>query len=80
MLCVSASMPVAAVTAAGSASVNSGSAKTMRARIFGLNTVRLWWLSFSDTTAERPTSLPVPAVVGSATKYGSGCVIARTLG
>ena len=80
MLCVSASMPVAAVTAAGSASVSSGSAKTAWARIFGLKTVRLWCVSFSDTTAERPTSEPVPEVVGSATNGGSGCTMGRTCG
>ncbi len=68
MLCVSASMPVAAVIAAGRPSVSSGSANTALARILALNTVRLWCVSFSDTTDERPTSEPVPAVVGSATK------------
>ena len=60
-------MPVAAVMADGSASVSSGSEKTALARILALNTVRLMWVSFSDTTALRPTSLPVPDVVGSAT-------------
>ena len=34
----------------------------------------------SETTAERPTSDPVPAVVGSATKQGMGSVIGRTFG
>ena len=34
----------------------------------------------SPTTDERPTSEPVPAVVGSATNHGIGCVIARTCG
>ncbi len=34
----------------------------------------------SDTTLERPTSEPVPAVVGSATKYGIGRSIGRTCG
>jgi hypothetical protein len=61
-------MPVAAVTWAGKASVSSGSANTALARILALNTVRLMWLSFSLTTDERPTSEPVPLVVGSATK------------
>jgi hypothetical protein len=61
-------MPVAAVMAAGSASVSSGSANTARARILGLNTVRLMCVSFSLTTDERPTSDPVPLVVGRATK------------
>jgi hypothetical protein len=68
MLCVSASMPVAAVTAGGSAKVSCGSAKTARASSFALNTVRLMCVLFSATTDERPTSEPVPEVVGSATK------------
>src|SRR5512134_1768552 len=80
MLCVSASMPVAAVTGAGSASVSSGSANTALASSFGLNTERLTCVSSSPTTAERPTSLPVPEVVGSATKCGSSCTIGRTRG
>ena len=45
-----------------------GVGEDLRARILAMNTMRLRWVSFSDTTAERPTSLPVPAVVGSATK------------
>ena len=61
-------MPVAAVTWAGRASVSSGSANTALARILALNTVRLTWVSFSLTTDERPTSEPVPLVVGRATK------------
>ena len=73
-------MPVAAVTGPGSASVSSGSANTALARILALNTVRLWCVSFSDTTDERPTSEPVPEVVGSATKCGSSLTIGRTCG
>ena len=68
MLCVSASMPVAAVTAAGRPKVSSGSANTTLAKILGLNTTRFRCVSFSLTTLERPTSDPVPEVVGSATK------------
>ena len=34
----------------------------------------------SETTDERPTSDPVPAVVGTATNHGMGNVIARTCG
>ncbi len=60
--------------------MSSGSANTALARILALNTVRLWCVSFSDTTDERPTSEPVPAVVGNATKCGSSCWIGRTLG
>ena len=80
MLWVSASMPVAAVTCGGRPSVSSGSANTARARICGLKITRLRWLSFSLTTAERPTSEPVPDVVGSATNQGSGPVMGRTWG
>ena len=80
MLCVSASMPVAAVTWAGRAKVSSGSAKTARARIWALKTVRLWCVSFSDTTAERPTSEPVPEVVGRAMKQGKALTMGRTCG
>ena len=65
MLCVSASMPVAAVTCGGRPSVNSGSANTTLARIFALKTTRFKCVSFSLTTDERPTSEPVPEVVGS---------------
>ena len=61
-------MPVAAVTWAGRPRVSSGSANTMRAKIFGLKTTRFKCLSFSLTTLERPTSEPVPEVVGRATK------------
>jgi hypothetical protein len=73
-------MPVAAVTCGGRPSVSSGSANTHFARIFGLNTTRLRCVSFSLTTDERPTSEPVPEVVGSATKYGSALVMGRTCG
>ena len=73
-------MPVAAVTAGGRPSVSSGSANTARGSSFALNTVRLWCVSFSLTTDERPTSEPVPAVVGSATMCGSGLTMARTFG
>jgi hypothetical protein len=65
---VSASMPVAAVTFAGKASVTSGSANTARASSFGEKTIFLTCVFSSEMTALRPTSLPVPAVVGSATQ------------
>jgi hypothetical protein len=71
---------VAAVTAGGSPSVSSGSANTCFARIFGENTMRLTCVSSSETTAERPTSEPVPAVVGSATNQGTTSGIVRTFG
>ena len=45
-----------------------------------LKTVRLTCVSFSLTTAERPTSEPVPEVVGKATKCGNACTMGRTCG
>ena len=42
--------------------------------------MRLTCVSSSEITEERPTSLPVPAVVGSATKCGRGFSIGRTFG
>jgi hypothetical protein len=65
---VSASIPVAAVTAGGRPTVSAGSAKTARARSLGEKMIFLMWVVSSDTTEERPTSLPVPAVVGMATQ------------
>src|SRR5512143_672299 len=79
-LCVSASMPVAAVTDAGRSSVSSGSANTHFARSFGEKTIFFTCVVSSDTTLERPTSEPVPAVVGSATKYGRSRSMGRTCG
>src|SRR5688572_93982 len=73
-------MPVAAVTAGGTPSVSSGSANTTFARIAGEKITRLTCESSSLITLLRPTSLPVPEVVGSATKYGSTAVIGRTCG
>src|SRR6185312_13566497 len=73
-------MPVAAVTLAGRSSVSSGSANTARARSADENTMRFTPLDSSEMTAERPTSLPVPLVVGSATSQGSGRSIGRTRG
>ena len=64
-------MPVAAVTAGGRPSVSSGSANTTFARMCGEKMIRLTCVSSSLITALRPTSLPVPEVVGRATKHGS---------
>ncbi len=72
MLWVSASMPVAAVIDAGSSMVSSGSASTASASRWGEKMMRLTWVTSSEITALRPTSLPVPAVVGMATKCGTG--------
>ena len=80
MLWVSASMPVAAVIAGGRSNVSSGSANTHFARSCGEKMIFLTCVASSETTAERPTSDPVPAVVGSAMKYGSGRPIGRTSG
>ena len=67
---VRASMPVAAVTAGGRPRVSSGSANTARASSRGEKKIFLTWVCSSEMTALRPTSLPVPAVVGMATQYG----------
>ena len=64
-------MPVAAVTLAGRPRVSSGSANTARARSCGEKTIFFTCVSSSEMTALRPTSLPVPAVVGRATQYGN---------
>ncbi len=73
--------PVAAVIPAAAApSVSSGSANTARARSAAEKMIFFTCVLSSEMTLERPTSLPVPLVVGSATKYGSGCTIGRTWG
>ena len=79
-LCVSASMPVAAVIAGGRSIVSSGSAKTALASSAGEKMIFLMCVTSSEITDERPTSDPVPAVVGTATKYGSAAVMGRTCG
>jgi hypothetical protein len=61
-------MPVAAVTLGGRSSVSSGSANTALASSTGLKMIFFTWVVSSEITEERPTSLPVPLVVGSATK------------
>ncbi len=73
-------MPVAAVIAGGRSRVSSGSANTARASSLGEKMIRFTCVTSSETTAERPTSDPVPAVVGSATNQGMGSVIGRTFG
>ena len=64
--CVSASIPVDAVNAGGSASVSSGSTTASAGSISGLRRLTFWWLSGTVKTAFRVTSAPVPAVVGTA--------------
>ncbi len=66
-------MPVAAVTSGGRSSVSSGSANTAFASSAGEKITRFRCVSSSEITLERPTSEPVPAVVGRATKCGSAC-------
>ena len=74
MQCVSASMPVAAVRPGGSPRVSSGS----QIAAFGI----MWGAmkpslrpSRNVISAARPTSLPVPAVVGTATSGATAAVI-----
>mmetsp|Transcript_36171 Transcript_36171/g.93937 ORF Transcript_36171/g.93937 Transcript_36171/m.93937 type:complete len:330 (-) Transcript_36171:618-1607(-) len=71
---MSASRPVAAVTAGGSSSVSSGSTTATAGNMNGLriDTLR----SPAPITALRVTSAPGPAVVGTATNRALGCVSA----
>ena len=69
MLCVNASIPVAAVIRGGRSSVSSGSANTVLASSAGEKMIFLMCVWSSEMTDERPTSDPVPAVVGNAMKY-----------
>jgi hypothetical protein len=59
-------MPVAAVSAGGNPSASSGSPMTSEGSIFGWKMMRLVWSVVLVRTAARPTSDPVPAVVGTA--------------
>ena len=63
--------PVAAVTRGGIDVVSSGSRIATLASRYGLKMTVFRWLASSVTTPERPTSLPVPAVVGIATSGGT---------
>ena len=60
-------MPVAAVTLGGSPRHSSGSRITMAGSSRGWKINRLSCACSSVITATRPTSEPVPAVVGTAT-------------
>ena len=64
--CVIASMPVAAVSNAGSPTVSSGSSRASSGIIAGAPSTTLRPSFGTVITALRPTSLPVPAVVGIA--------------
>ena len=59
-------MPVPAVIVAGMPTVSSGSQITTAARIFGWKMIFFSWVTELETTPARPTSEPVPAVVGTA--------------
>ena len=63
-------MPVLAVTFAGKERLSSGSAKIVCGRNPGVKIIFLILVISSEITVLLPTSLPVPAVVGRATKYG----------
>ena len=63
--CDRASSPVPTVKGRGRPTVSSGSQITARGNIAGWNTMTLRWVASSITTPARPTSLPVPAVVGT---------------
>jgi hypothetical protein len=73
-------MPVAAVTCGGRSSVSSGSANTALASSTGLKITFFTCVRSLEITLERPTSLPVPLVVGSATKCRIGFLIGSTCG
>jgi len=64
-------MPVPAVTAAGSLTLSSGSITATQEAMFGVPpTLYLIFRLGSVITAQRVTSLPVPAVVGTAIMGG----------
>ncbi|MNT77759.1 hypothetical protein D3C72_2169090 [compost metagenome] len=66
-MCDSASMPVAAVILGGRPMVSSGSRITMDGSMRAWKMIRFTWADSSVMTDARPTSEPVPAVVGTAT-------------
>ena len=74
ILCVRASMPVAAVINGGKSMVSIGSAKIIFAKSFGAKSIFFWCVSSSAIMALLPTSLPVPAVVGMVIKCGTSLV------
>src|SRR5690349_3425031 len=75
MQCVSASKPVAAVIIGGMLTVRCGSKIAQLGIMLGAKKIVFLPVSGKVATALRPTSLPVPAVVGSAIIGGSGFVI-----
>ena len=77
MQCAIASMPVAAVSIGGRPSVSSGSHSATRGTRCGESTPTLR-PSSRISTAPRPTSLPVPAVVGTAITGAVAAVMRAT--
>ncbi len=69
-MCVRASIPVAAVRCGGNPTVNSGSATAKDGIRCGLKISDFLPRPLNVNTALRPTSLPVPAVVGTAIMGG----------
>ncbi len=63
-------MPVAALSAGGNPRVRRGSRNTQAANSSRWPTTRLMPSCVSVSTASRPSSEPVPAVVGSASSGG----------
>ncbi len=59
-------MPTAAVRPGGRPTVRAGSAITSRGIMAGWKMMRFSWAASSLITLARPTSEPVPAVVGTA--------------
>jgi len=72
--CVMASMPLAAVCAAGSVNVRSGSTMATRGSMKAWRRLTLTRSAGDPSTALRVTSLPVPAVVGIVMHGRDGCV------
>ena len=75
MQCVSASMPVAAVVRGGIVSVNFGSKMATFGIRRGAKMTVFFLVAWMVTTPLRPTSLPVPAVVGMAIIGGTSFTI-----
>ncbi len=70
-------MPVPAVIRGGMPTVSSGSQITTAGRIFGWKMTFFTWVDELVITPARPTSEPVPAVVGTATMGAMASASAR---
>jgi hypothetical protein len=71
--CDKASSPLCSVTAGGSESISSGSMRAALGQVCGRCSEYFFWLSRSQMVAQGVTSLPVPAVVGTAIKALTAC-------